>query len=190
MSTILKNTGHLQPQVVAWEVHDAESGLLAKQLIERALLREGCWSKPPVLHSDNGAPMTSYTLRARLAELGMPMSHSRPRVSNDNPYSESLFRTLKYCPAWPSKGFASLADVRDWMLAFKMRTTPSTCIVASTSSRQMHAMLAKTWNNCSIASGCMRQPNVGTLGAGPGQPVTGSRLVLCHSTPVNCRKSS
>jgi putative transposase len=106
-------------KIVAWEVHDAESGLLAKQLIERALLREGCWHKPPVLHSDNGAPMTSHTLRARLAELGMPMSHSRPRVSNDNPYSESLFRTLKYCPAWPSKGFASLADVRDWMLAFE-----------------------------------------------------------------------
>jgi putative transposase len=106
-------------KIVAWEVHDAESGILAKQLIERALLREGCWHKPPVLHSDNGAPMTSHTLRARLAELGMPMSHSRPRVSNDNPYSESLFRTLKYCPAWPSKGFATLADVRDWMLIFE-----------------------------------------------------------------------
>ena len=63
--------------------------------------------------------MTSHTLRARLAEPGMPMSHSRPRVSNDNPYSESLFRTLKYCPAWPSKGFATLADVRDWMLIFE-----------------------------------------------------------------------
>lgn len=106
-------------KIVAWEVHSAESGLLAKRLIERALLREGCWHKPPVLHSDNGAPMTSHTLRARLAELGMPMSHSRPRVSNDNPYSESLFRTLKYCPAWPSKGFASLTDVRDWMLTFE-----------------------------------------------------------------------
>lgn len=106
-------------KIVAWEVHDTESGLLAKQLVERALLREGCWHKPPVLHSDNGAPMTSHTLRARLAELGMPMSHSRPRVSNDNPYSEFIFRTLKYCPAWPSKGFASLAVVREWMLAFE-----------------------------------------------------------------------
>ena len=52
-------------------------------------------------------------------DLGMLMPHSRPRVSNDNPYSESLFRTVKYCPEWPSKGFASLGAVRDWMLAFE-----------------------------------------------------------------------
>jgi len=106
-------------KIVAWEIHDAESGELARRLVERALLREGCWHNPPVLHSDNGAPMTSYTLKARLAELGMLMSHSRPRVSNDNPYSESLFRTVKYCPEWPSKGFKSLTAVRDWMLAFE-----------------------------------------------------------------------
>lgn len=49
----------------------------------------------------------------------MLMSHSRPRVSNDNPYSEALFRTVKYCPAWPTKGFASLAAVREWMLTFE-----------------------------------------------------------------------
>ncbi|WP_409526018.1 IS3 family transposase [Nitrincola sp. MINF-07-Sa-05] len=106
-------------KIVAWEVHEAESGELAKHLIERALIREVCWHTPPVLHSDNGAPMTSYTLRTRLAELGMLMSHSRPRVSNDNPYSESLFRTVKYCPQWPANGFASLQAVRDWMLAFE-----------------------------------------------------------------------
>lgn len=106
-------------KIVAWEIHEAESGELARKLVERALLREGCWHNPPVLHSDNGAPMTSYTLKARLADLGMLMSHSRPRVSNDNPYSESLFRTVKYCPEWPSKGFESLTAVRDWMLAFE-----------------------------------------------------------------------
>ena len=106
-------------KIVTWEVHEAESGELAKHLIERALIREGCWHNPPVLHSDNGAPMTSYTLRTRLAELGMLMSHSRPRVSNDNPYSESLFKTVKYCPQWPSTGFASLQAVREWMLAFE-----------------------------------------------------------------------
>ena len=106
-------------KIIAWEVHDTESGELAKQLLKRALLREGCWHQPPVLHSDNGAPMTSYTLKARLTELGMLMSYSRPRVSNDNPYSEALFRTVKYCPAWPTKGFASLGAVREWMLAFE-----------------------------------------------------------------------
>lgn len=106
-------------KIVVWEIHEAESGELARKLVERALLREGCWHNPPVLDSDNGAPMTSYTLKARLADLGMLMSHSRPRVSNDNPYSESLFQTVKYCPEWPSKGFESLTAVRDWMLAFE-----------------------------------------------------------------------
>jgi len=106
-------------KIVAWEVHESESGEHAKALVERALIRENCWHNPPVLHSDNGAPMTSYTLKSRLAELGMLMSHSRPRVSNDNPYSESLFRTVKYCPKWPAKGFTSLASLREWMLAFE-----------------------------------------------------------------------
>ena len=106
-------------KIVAWEVHDCESGEHAKDLVERALIRENCWSNPPVLHSDNGSPMTSYTLKSRLADLGMLMSYSRPRVSNDNPYSEAMFRTVKYCPKWPSKGFKSLEAVRSWMLEFE-----------------------------------------------------------------------
>jgi len=72
--------------------------------------------------------MISDVLKARLAELGMLLSHSRPRVSSDNPYSESLFRTVKYCPELPSKGFESLAAVRDWMLALEeglQRTAPA-----------------------------------------------------------------
>ncbi|MCD2088857.1 DDE-type integrase/transposase/recombinase [Halomonas meridiana] len=54
-------------KIIAWEVHDTESGELAKQLLKRALLREGCWHQPPVLHSDNGAPMTSYTLKVMVS---------------------------------------------------------------------------------------------------------------------------
>jgi putative transposase len=105
-------------KIVAWEVRQAELGEHAKELVQRELLREGCWHKPPVLHSDNGRPMTSYTLKARLAELGMLRSYSRPRVSNENPYSEALFKTTKYCPAWPSKGFAWLQAARQWMMQF------------------------------------------------------------------------
>ena len=71
-----------------------------------------------VLHSDNGSPMKSYTLQSKLADLGITPSHSRPRVSNDNAYSESLFRTLKYCPQWPSQGFATLDVARDWVRRF------------------------------------------------------------------------
>ena len=62
--------------------------------------------------------MKSMVLRAKLQELGVVSSYSRPLVSNDNPYSEALFRTVKYHPRWPSKGFASLDDTRIWVKEF------------------------------------------------------------------------
>jgi putative transposase len=101
-------------KAVGWEVYEQESGERAAELIQRAVLTEQCWRQPLVLHSDNGAPMKSSTLLAKLYELGVTPSRGRPRVSNDNPYSESLFRTLKYCPQWPAHGFASLAAARAW----------------------------------------------------------------------------
>lgn len=106
-------------KLVAWEVHESESGEYARGLIERAVLREGCYLQPLVLHADNGGPMRSSTLYAKLLDLGITASHSRPRVSNDNAYSESLFRTLKYCPQWPSQGFETLEEARDWMIRFE-----------------------------------------------------------------------
>jgi len=105
-------------KIVGWEVHERESGELAAQLLQRAVMREQCFQKPLVLHSDNGAPMKSVTLKAKMEELCITGSHSRPRVSNDNPYSESLFRTMKYCPRWPSEGFKNLQAVRDWVSTF------------------------------------------------------------------------
>ncbi|MGR3042738.1 IS3 family transposase, partial [Vibrio vulnificus] len=72
------------------------------------LMREQCFNQPLVLHSDNGAPMKSLTFRAKMDELGITSSYSRPRVSDDNPYVESLFRTVKYMPSWPTKGFEQL----------------------------------------------------------------------------------
>lgn len=85
-------------KIVGWEVHKEESGKLAADLLQRTVMREQCFKKPLVLHSDNGAPMKSVTLKAKMESLNITGSHSRPRVSNDNPFSESLFRTLKYCP--------------------------------------------------------------------------------------------
>ena len=102
-------------KIVGWEVHESETGASAAELMQRTVMAEQCFRKPLVLHSDNGSPMKSYTLQSKLADLGITPSHSRPRVSNDNAYSESLFRTLKYCPQWPSQGFASLSDARDWV---------------------------------------------------------------------------
>lgn len=105
-------------KIVGYEVHVKECGELAAQLVQRCLLREQCFKQPLVLHSDNGAPMKAQTMRAKLDELGVQSSYSRPRVSNDNPYSEALFKTLKYRPNWPPSGFKSLDNARDWVNEF------------------------------------------------------------------------
>jgi len=105
-------------KIVGWEVHDQEGGEEAAALMQRTVLAERCFRKPLVLHSDNGSPMKSQTMQAKLYDLGVIPSHSRPRVSNDNPYSESLFRTLKYCPQWPSERFESLSAARKWVSEF------------------------------------------------------------------------
>lgn len=74
--------------------------------------------QPLVLHSDNGSPMKAATFLATLEKLGVQSSFSRPRVSNDNPYSESLFKTMKYRPQYPFKGFSSLDEARQWVSKF------------------------------------------------------------------------
>ena len=105
-------------KIVGYEVHERECGELAAQLLQRTLMREQCFNQPLVLHSDNGGPMKSLTLKAKMEELGITPSYSRPRVSDDNPYVESLFRTLKYVPSWPSNGFDSLEASRIWVETF------------------------------------------------------------------------
>jgi putative transposase len=105
-------------KAVGWEVYEQESGEHAATLMQRTVMDEQCWGAPLVLHSDNGAPMKSSTLLAKLYDLGITPSRGRPRVSNDNPYSESLFRTLKYCPQWPAQGFADLDAARLWVCSF------------------------------------------------------------------------
>jgi len=105
-------------KIVGWEVHSNETGEQAAELLERSVWSEKCRRQDLVLHSDNGAPMKSLTMQAKMYDLGVVSSRSRPRVSNDNPYSESLFRTLKYCPRWPSEGFESLTGAREWVKGF------------------------------------------------------------------------
>lgn len=105
-------------KIVGWEVHQREGGEEAAALIQRAVLAERCFGNPLVLHADNGSPMKAQTMQTKLYDLGIVPSHSRPRVSNDNPYSESLFRTLKYCPQWPSQGFESVEAARKWVDRF------------------------------------------------------------------------
>ena len=105
-------------KVVAWEVHPMENAQLAAALVQKAVLSEGCLLEPPVLHADNGGPQKGFTMKAKLEALGITPSYSRPRVSNDNPYSESLFRTFKYRPEYPVKGFASINTARQWVSDF------------------------------------------------------------------------
>jgi len=98
-------------KIVGWEVHEQESGELAAALLQRTVIREQCFKQPLVLHSDKGLPMKSVTLKTKMEDRCITGSHSRPRVSNGNPYSESPFRTMKYCPQWPSEGFRVLGTV-------------------------------------------------------------------------------
>ncbi len=105
-------------KIVAHEVHEEESGDHAAALIRQALVREGVTDRRPlVLHQDNGSPMKASTFVATLDALGVRRSYSRPGVSDDNAYAESLFRTCKYRPGYPG-AFGSLAKARAWMLAF------------------------------------------------------------------------
>ena len=71
-----------------------------------------------ILHSDNGSPMKGATMLAMLQKLGVVPSFSRPSVSNDNPFSESMFKTLKYCPKFPSDPFDTLQSARNWVNSF------------------------------------------------------------------------
>lgn len=105
-------------KIVGWEVHDRETAEFASQVLERAVWAERCLSSPLVLHADNGSPMKGTTMKVTMERLGVTASFSRPRVSNDNPFSEALFRTCKYTPTWPTRGFATIEAARAWVHSF------------------------------------------------------------------------
>ena len=102
--------------VVHWEIHLRETGDLAARFMENAIVANGGLA-PGTIHSDNGTAMTSKAVTDLLATLDIVKSHSRPKVSNDNPYSEAAFKTLKYCPVFPER-FASLADAQAFCRRF------------------------------------------------------------------------
>lgn len=105
--------------IVHWEIHETESAELAGQMIRRAYVKENIRPGQIKLHSDNGGPMKGATMLATLQWLGISPSLSRPRVSDDNPFSESLFKTLKYCPSYPLGGrFESIDDANLWVKGF------------------------------------------------------------------------
>lgn len=105
-------------KVVGWQMYENESSELASEVMKDICIRESIAPNQVVLHSDNGSPMKGATMLATLQQLGVVPSFSRPAVSNDNPFSESFFKTLKYRPSYPHKAFANLLEARVWVGGF------------------------------------------------------------------------
>jgi putative transposase len=103
--------------VVGWMVAERECQHLAAQLIEATCHKQGVYRETLTLHADRGGPMTSKTVAELLMDLGVARSHSRPRVSNDNPFSEAGFKTMKYAPQFPAR-FGCLEDARSFCKEF------------------------------------------------------------------------
>lgn len=107
-------------KIVGWEVHAEDASDHACHLVRRTALAEGIALRDskPVLHGDNGATLKATTVLAMLNWLGVKPSYSRARVSDDNAFVEALFRTAKYRPEFPARGFADLAAARIWGASF------------------------------------------------------------------------
>ena len=103
--------------IVGWVIHETETGELAEEFIADTLKQQGIRPNQLTLHADRGTSMTSKTVAQLLCDLKVDRSHSRPKVSNDNPYSEAAFKTLKYCPAFPER-FGSIQDAREFCQQF------------------------------------------------------------------------
>ena len=103
--------------IVGWLLADREEDVPAEQLVRDSCERHGILPNQLTLHADRGSSMKSKLLASLLVDLGVIKTHSRPRVSNDNPYSESQFKTMKYQPNYP-KFFGSLEDARAWVKSF------------------------------------------------------------------------
>ncbi len=105
-------------KIVGFKVHESESMEYSSSLVEEICFKENILRNQLILHSDNGGAMKGATMLATLQKLGIVPSFSRPRVSDDNPFSESLFKTLKYCPQYPTKPFVSIEEANLWVSQF------------------------------------------------------------------------
>lgn len=105
-------------KIVGWQIYETENSELASDVLRDLCARHDIVPDQVVLHSDNGSPMKGATMLATMQALGVMPSFSRPAVSNDNPYSESLFKTLKYRPSYPQQAFENLLAARTWVGQF------------------------------------------------------------------------
>jgi transposase InsO family protein len=156
-------------KAIRWEVHPTETGDLAKEFIENAIAGNG-GARPDYIHADNGTSMTSKSVSQLLSDLSITRSHSRPHVSNDNPYSESAFKTLKYCPVFPwSSPAASLTSKKPAHSATS--SSPTTTTTTATP-----------------ASGCTLPPRSTTAQPGPSRHTASrSSTMRTPRTPAGSR---
>jgi putative transposase len=105
-------------KIVGWDVQAIESSDQAAKVLREACLREGINRNDLILHSDNGAAMKGSTMLATMQWLGVASSFSRPRTSNDNCFSEALFKTAKYVPEYPEGPFESVEEAKSWVASF------------------------------------------------------------------------
>jgi putative transposase len=103
--------------VVGWMIAEVESSELAKQLVAETARKQGIQPDQLTLHADNGSPMKGKALSQLLVDLGITKSHSRPHTSDDNPFSEAQFKTMKYRPDYPNR-FSSIEEARQWARRF------------------------------------------------------------------------
>lgn len=104
--------------IIGYKIEGNESSEWAAELIDKCCIEQQIMKNQLTLHSDNGGPMKGATMLATLQSLGVVASFSRPAVSDDNPFSESLFKTLKYRPSYPDGAFADLEEAREWVKRF------------------------------------------------------------------------
>lgn len=104
--------------IVGWHVDELQDNVIAAKVLASICQKARIKDNELTVHSDNGGPMKGATMLATMAKLGVIKSFSRPATSNDNPFSEALFRTVKYCPKYPKKPFESIQAARAWMEAF------------------------------------------------------------------------
>jgi transposase InsO family protein len=171
-------------EIVGFEVHDTDSADHAAHLAWRTALGEGVRAMPvrPVPHGDNGASLKGTTVLAMSHWLGIEPSYSRPRVSDDNPYAEALFRTAKYRPEFPVKGFMDLDAAREWAARF----------VDWYNNEHRHSVTPTRSAPCSRpGTNFTSVPASPTHGGGAVKPATGRRSRRSHSirsaTPASRR---
>jgi putative transposase len=104
--------------IVGWHIDEHQDNKISAAIFKNICIQANISPNQLTLHSDNGGPMKGATMLATMQNLGVIKSFSRPATSNDNPFSEAMFKTVKYCPAYPRKPFKNIEHARDWMGSF------------------------------------------------------------------------